>query len=126
MFNRSPILPWFMISLAILGVVVAVTGILVGALDPFRAKPSQVTKAVENGYLAAMGFLLAVAIGFLAFWSTVEGIKATRPSALASQETKATVAPGSRIYSYAFDESAWSKFLCRALGICHSYVPRVN
>jgi protein-S-isoprenylcysteine O-methyltransferase Ste14 len=73
-----------MISLAVLGVVVAVAGILTGALDPFRAKPSQVTKSVETGYLVAMGLLLAVAVGFLVFWSAIEGIKNKRPGALAS------------------------------------------
>lgn len=117
-FNRVPILAWFMIGLILFGIVLVIAALACGLADPIRKQESRVQKPIENGYLIAVGVMGVLLLGFLVFWSIVQGFKDKSPSATKCQETKATVARGSGIYSYSFGDSAWLSFLCRVMGIC--------
>jgi hypothetical protein len=71
-FNRVSIMPWFLIGVILFGIVLAAIAIACGLVDRARGESMIVTR-IPIGYMYACYVMIAVLLGFLAFWATVQG-----------------------------------------------------
>lgn len=124
-FNRVPLMPWFMIGILLIAAACLIISFILAMVDRKTTK-EKILKPLETPWIVLMIITFAIMLGFLAFWSVVQAFKSKRPSAFKCQETKATVANGTCVYSYEPDSSAWDKFLCRTLGVCRSFPPMIQ
>lgn len=118
-------MPWFVIGILLFGAVCALLALIFAYVDRPQIAKSKILKPLETPWLVMLFIVLFVSVGFIAFWSVVQGYARSRPSPFQCLETKATVGPGVCLYTYAPQESAWSKFLCRVMGVCNAYPAQV-
>ena len=120
-YNRVAIMPWFLIGIILFAVVCAILAIAFAYGERESLKQSKICKPLELGWRVVFFVVLAILLGFLAFWSIVQGYENALPKALSCVETKATVAAGKCLYTYTQETSAWRRFLCRVMGICSTF-----
>jgi hypothetical protein len=114
-------MPWFLIGIVLFGIVCCLLAIIFAYADKKSLETSVICKPLELGWRVVFFVVLAVLLGFLAFWSVVQCYENSMPKALGCVETKATVSAGSCLYTYRQDSSAWKRFICRVFGICSKY-----
>jgi len=77
-FNRVSIMPWFMIGVILMSLVLLAIGLACCYVDRSKGESMIVTR-IDAGYIYASYVMIAISLGFLAFWSTVQGYQDSRP-----------------------------------------------